>query len=74
MTDRYQKKTSIFPDTDPVVIFWVGELWVRLVGEKRLDLTRYNKDSRMVYVDTLEHSQVREIGAEWLCYNTWQEL
>jgi transposase len=28
----------------------------------------------MVNVDTLEHSHVREVGAEWLCYNTWQEL
>ena len=28
----------------------------------------------MVYADTIEHSNVREIGSEWMCYNTWQQL
>jgi transposase len=28
----------------------------------------------MVWVDTIKHSNVREIGSEWLCYNTWHEL
>lgn len=28
----------------------------------------------MVDVDTIEHKNVREIGSEWMCYNTWHQL
>jgi hypothetical protein len=28
----------------------------------------------MVEADTLRHSNVREIGSEWLCYNAWHQL
>jgi transposase len=74
LTDMYQQKPSIFPETDPIVNKWVSEFWRRIVQEKRLDLTLYTKDSRMVEADTLRHSNVREIGSEWLCYNAWHQL
>jgi hypothetical protein len=74
LTDMYQQKPSIFPETDPIVNKWVSEFWRRIVQEKRLDLTLYTKDSRMVEADALHHSNVREIGSEWLCYNTWHQL
>ena len=74
LTDLYQQKQSIFPNTDPLVIKWVTAFWTKIVAEKRLDLTLYDENNRMVNADTLQHSNVREIGAEWLCYNTWQAL
>jgi transposase len=74
LTDMYQQKASIFAETDPLVLKWVHEFWSRIVKEKRLDLTLYNPDSRMIYADTIRHNNVREIGAEWICYNTWQQL
>lgn len=74
LTDMYQQKQSIFPQTDPLISKWVAELWGKIVGGKRLDLTAYDPNSRLVNADTLSHSNVREMGAEWMCYNTWQHL
>ncbi len=74
LTDMYQQKQSIFPQTDPLISKWVAELWGKIVGGKRLDLTAYDPNSRLVNADTLSHSNVREMGAEWMCYNTWQQL
>lgn len=74
LTDMYQHKQSIFPQTDPLISKWVAELWGKIVGGKRLDLTAYDPNSRLVNADTLSHSNVREMGAEWMCYNTWQKL
>lgn len=74
LTDMYQSKQSIFPQTDPLISKWVAELWGKIVGGKRLDLTAYDPNNRMVNADTLSHSNVREMGAEWMCYNAWQQL
>ncbi len=74
LTDMYQQKQTIFPQTDPLISKWVAELWGKIVGGKRLDLTAYDPNSRLVNADTLSHSNVREMGAEWMCYNTWQQL
>lgn len=74
LTDMYQQKASIFPETDPVVSRLVAEYWAKIKSEKRLDITLYDKDSRMIDADTITHNNVREIGAEWICYNTWQQL
>jgi transposase len=74
LTDMYQKKQTLFPQTDPKITKWVTDLWSRIVGGNRLDLTMYDENNRMVNADTIKHSNVREIGAEWLCYNTWHNL
>lgn len=74
LTDKYQRKTSLFPLTDPLVERWVVDLWARIVADNRLDLTLYDPKSRMVDADTLTHRNVREVGAEWICYNTWHQL
>lgn len=74
LTDMYQRKQSIYPQTDPIISKWVTELWGKIVGGKRLDLTIYDPNNRMVNADTLSHSNVREMGSEWMCYNAWQQL
>jgi hypothetical protein len=74
LTDLYQKRQTLFPQTDPKITKWVTDLWSRIVGGNRLDLTLYDENNRMVNADTIKHSNVREIGAEWLCYNTWHNL
>ncbi|MBK8503904.1 MAG: hypothetical protein IPL46_17850 [Saprospiraceae bacterium] len=74
LTSMYEKKESLFKQTDEVIAKWVSHLWSRIIGSKNLDLTLYDEKSRMVWVDTIKHSNVREIGSEWLCYNTWHEL
>ncbi len=74
LTDMYQRKQSIFPQTDALITKWVTELWGKIVDGKRLDLTTYDANNRMVNVETLKHSNVREIGSEWMCYNIWHQL
>lgn len=74
LTDKYQHKTSLFPLNDPLVECWVGDLWAKIVSENRLDVTLYDPKSRMIDADTLTHRNVREIGAEWICYNAWHQL
>jgi hypothetical protein len=74
LTDIYQRKESLFKKTDSLINKWVSNLWSRIVAGQKLDLTLYDNNSRMIAADTLEHSDVREIGSEWMCFNTWQKL
>ena len=74
LTDRYEHKQVLFKETDPVVIKYVEELWQRIINHKRLDITAVEQSSRMVNIDTVKHRDVREIGAEWIGYNAWENL
>ena len=74
LTARYEQKQPLFEPTDPAVIELAATLWQRIVKDKRLDLTLHSPGSRQVNADTLRHSNVREIGAEWLCYHTFEAL
>lgn len=74
LTDMYEGKTSLFDLDDPLVKKWTTKWWNKIVADGKLDLTLYSKSSRMVYADTIEHKDVKEIGSEWMCYNIWQRL
>lgn len=74
LTDIYERKESLFTQKDPIINKWVSKLWSQIVAGQKLDLTLYDKDSRMIAADTIKHSNVREIGSEWMCYNIWQQL
>src|SRR5690606_34960983 len=75
LTDRYEHKEPLFhEDGDPVVKRYVEEFWQRIVSSKKLDLVPAGKLSRMVNMDTLRHSNAREIGAENIAYRTWEKL
>lgn len=74
LPDIYERKESLFTQKDPIINKWVSKLWSQIVVSQKLDLTLYDKDSTMIAADTIEHSNVREIGSEWMCYNTWQQL
>lgn len=76
LTDRYERKQSLFqqePD-DPIVKRYVEDLWQRIVSCRKLDLVSEEKLSRMVNMDTLQHSNAREIGAENIAYQAWNKL
>ena len=70
LTARYEQKQGLFEITDEAVKNLAERLWERIVREKRLDLTEYAADSRHINAETMRHSNVREIGAEWLCHQT----
>ncbi|MDQ6724889.1 MAG: IS1634 family transposase [Actinomycetota bacterium] len=74
LTDRYEQKQSLFEPTDTAVIELTETLWQRIIREKRLDLTLHSPASRRIDADTIRHSNVREIGSEWICHQTLEEL
>lgn len=75
LTDKYEHKQSLFEEgSDPIARKYVAALWQRIVDSKKLDIAQAGQFDRMVKVDSLEHSNVREIGAEWVCYSTWEKL
>lgn len=68
LTDRYELKQSLFTITDSAVVELAEMLWQRIVDEKRLDLTLHSPYSRKIDADTMQHSNAREKGSEWICY------
>lgn len=75
LTEKYEGKESIFKEEkDLIVEKYVVELWQRMIASKKIDIASVDKQTRMVNADTLQHSNVREIGAEWICSNTWGKL
>ncbi len=75
LTAKYEHKQSLFEDDpDAIVRKYVAAFWQRIVASKKLDIVQGGQFERMVKVDSLEHSNVREIGAEWMCCSTWEKL
>lgn len=75
LTEKYEHKQPLFQtEEDPVVKRYVEQLWQRIIASKKVDIPAVEKLSRMINADTLQHSNVREIGAEWICHNTWDKL
>jgi len=74
LTDRYEQKQPLFEPTDTAVIELAEILWKRIIKDKRLDLTLHSPTSRQIDADTMRHSNVREIGSEWICHQTLEDL
>lgn len=75
LNDKYEQKQPLFEQQeDPLVKKYVTEFWQGIIDSKKTDIVAAEKLNRLVYVDTLKHSNVREIGAEWMCHNTWDKL
>lgn len=74
LTARYEQKQPLFEPTDTAIIELAETLWKRIIKDKRLDLTLHSPASRNIDADTLRHSNVREIGSEWICHQTLEEL
>ena len=75
LTEKYEHKQSLFEsDEDPFVKKYTEQLWQRIVASKKVDIPTVEKLSKMIHADTLQHSNVREIGAEWICHTTWDKL
>lgn len=71
LTDRVKNQLSLFEHSDPVVEQMTNDLWGQLVSQGRIDV---KKASRTIQVDSMVHSDAREIGSEWLSYTIWDQL
>jgi hypothetical protein len=75
LTEKYERKEPLFEhEEDSVVKKYVQQLWQRIIDSKKFDITSVEKLARMINADTMQHSNVREIAAKWMCYNTWNKL
>jgi Transposase DDE domain len=71
---RFRNQSELFEETDQLVIHYVEKFWRQIVASGKYDFEKAEKMHKMVDLNTIQHSNVREIGAEWMCYNTWNEL
>ncbi|RZS95836.1 IS1634 family transposase [Cecembia calidifontis] len=75
LTEKYEHKASFFDlEEDPIVRRYVEDFWSRIVSSKKLDIKSEQQLSRMVDMDTIQHSNAREIGAENIAFQTWEKL
>jgi transposase len=74
LTARYEYRQTLFEPTDRAVIELAETLWERIIKDNRLDLTMHSPTSRQIDADSLSHSNVREIGSEWICHQSLEEL
>lgn len=74
LTDKYERRQSLFEETDNVVIYSVSVLWQRIIESGKIDVATITKQQRMVDADTLQHRDAREIGAEWIGLHAWTQL
>lgn len=76
LQDRFERKTSLFEDTDELTLKWADYYWDKLIKTGKVDVSDqgFEKSKRLVDIDTLKHKDVREVGAEWMCYQALNQL
>jgi hypothetical protein len=45
-----------------------------MIEKKTIDRKSIEQQHRLVKADTIKHKEAREIGTEWICANTWNNL
>ena len=69
---------TLFPEEpDPVVISCIERFYQQMINEKRIDILPKggkNKDWHTIDMNSLRNKDVREVGAEWLCYQAICQL
>lgn len=59
---------------------WIDSLWDMMVSQNKIDIDRKKDDLRiraernLLFGDTLEGREAREMGAEWCCYQAVEQL
>jgi hypothetical protein len=45
-----------------------------MIEKKTIDRKVLEQKHRLVKVESIKHKEAREIGTEWICANTWNNL
>ena len=64
---------------DTIVNQYVEEYYTRLVSEKKIDAapaktSKQGKDWQTIDVNSIKNKDVREVGAEWMCFQAVRQL
>ena len=71
---RYKNELTLFEEADTKVAEWVNRFWNEMIKNKTIDRKAMEQKHRLVKADSIKHKEAREIGTEWLCANTWNQL
>jgi len=71
---RYKNELVLFEEPDTQVIEWTNRFWNEMIENKTIDRKTMEQQHRLVKVDSIKHKEAREIGTEWMCANTWDQL
>ena len=75
LTDKYEQKQRLFEqEEDDIVMHYVHEFWQRIKSSKKIDIKKEESLKTLVEIESLIHSNVREIGSEHICHQTWEKL
>ena len=80
--ENQDQKLFEFPvDDDPIVNQYVEAYYARLKSEKRIDaadevarVSKSGKDWQTIDVNSIRNRDVRDVGAEWLCFQAIRQL
>jgi hypothetical protein len=76
LNNRLDRKATLFEEMDAHTIAVADACWLALIQGKKIDVSdaAFEKSKRMIDADTIKHKEVREVGAEWMCYQTLEQL
>ncbi len=74
LNEKYKNELALFEETDGQVVEWVNRFWNEMIAGKTIDRKTMEEKHRLVKADTIKHKEAREIGTEWICANTWNQL
>jgi len=71
---RYKNELALFEEKDEQVLAWINQFWNEMIAKQSIDRKTMAEKHRLVNIDTIKHKEAREIGTEWLCAQTWNQL
>lgn len=74
LNSRYKNEIGLFEESDQQVLQWVSHFWNEMIEKKTIDRKALEQKHRLVKAESIKHKEAREIGTEWICANTWNNL
>ena len=74
LNSKYKNELALFEEQDSQVLEWVNHFWNQMIEKKTIDRKSIAQQHKLVKADTIKHKEAREIGTEWICANTWNNL
>ena len=74
LSDLADGKPSLFEEKDPIIKQYVTKWWQELIDKKKIDILTPERAKKLIQADTIKHKDVREIGAEWICYQALEQI
>ena len=71
---RYKNELALFEEKDEQVLAWINQFWNEMITKQSIDRKTMAEKHRLVNINTIKHKEAREIGTEWLCAQTWNQL